>query len=157
MNPVNNPKQSAAERAKEIVDDFHVWVAAREAAGDWHDYVNHHGKLNRAKMAVEVGFPTSCIRSNSVLNRALAALEARLASSGLLKTSKPATKTIDAATDDLLIQRLMAAKAAAEARSRELEEKLSALKVQLHDQSERLRTYGHLDDHLAATGRLLRP
>jgi ABC-type phosphate transport system auxiliary subunit len=87
----------------------------------------------------------------------LAALEARLASSGLLKTSKPAKKTIDAATDDLLIQRLMAAKAAAEARSRELEEKLSALKVQLHDQSERLRTYGHLDDHLAATGRLLRP
>ncbi len=51
----------------------------------------------------------------------------------------------------------MAAKLAAEARTKELEEKLSALKVQVHDQNQRLKTLEHLDDHLAATGRLLRP
>lgn len=157
MSSVNNSKLSAAARAKEIVDDFNGWVAAREAAGDWPSYVNHHGKLNRTKMAAEVGFPTSCIRSNSALNMAVATLEARLASFGLLKTSKLANKSIDAATDDLLIQRLMAAKLAAEARSKELEEKLATLKVLLHEQNEKLRTYDHLDEHLAATGRLLRP
>lgn len=160
MTTVNNGKQSAAQRAREIVEDFHVWVATREAADDWSGYANHHGKLNRTKMASECGrngFPTSCIRSNSVLNKAVVALEARLAASGKLKASKPAQKAINEATDDLLVKRLTVAKVAAEARAKELEEKLAALKAQLHDQNETLKTFKHLDDHLSSTGRLLRP
>lgn len=156
MSQFENTKKSAADRANEIVGGFDAWVSAREAAGDWSDYINQHGKLNRSKIAAEVRFSLSCIRSNGGLKKALAELEVRLASSGLLKASKATQKVVSEATDDLLIQRLLAAKAVAEARSKELEEKLAALKVQLYDQNERLLTYGHLDDHLAATGRLLR-
>lgn len=84
-------------------------------------------------------------------------LEVRLAASEKLKASKSAQKAIDQSTDDLLVKRLTAAKNAAEARAKELEEKLAALKAQLHDQNETLKTFRHLDDHLSGTGRLLRP
>jgi uncharacterized protein involved in exopolysaccharide biosynthesis len=74
-----------------------------------------------------------------------------------LKASRPAQKAINQATDDLLVKRLTAAKVSAETRAKELEEKLAALKAQLHDQNETLKTFRHLDDHLSTTGRLLRP
>jgi LPS O-antigen subunit length determinant protein (WzzB/FepE family) len=160
MNVVNNKLLSAADRAKEIVEDFHTWVKAREAARDWSNYVNQHGKLNRSKVAAECGkhgFATSCFRSNEDLKIAVVALEVSLAASEQLKASKPAQKAIDQATDDLLVKRLIAAKNAAEARTKELEEKLAALKVQLHEQNETLKTFRHLDVHLSNTGRLLRP
>lgn len=159
MNDVNN-KQSAADRAKEIVEDFQVWVKAREAAADWSDYANHHGKLNRTKMAGECGpkgFATSCIRSNSALNQAVVALEVRLAASDKLKASTPAKKAINESTADSHVKRLTAAMVAAETRAKQAEEKLAALKAQLHDQNETLKTFRHLDDHLSSTGRLLRP
>lgn len=160
MNAVNTKKPSAADRAKEIIEDFNAWVKAREAAGDWSKYVNQHGKLNRSKVAGECGqrgFATSCYRSNEDLKNAVVALEVRLAASEQLKASKPAQKAINQATDDLLVKRLTAAKVAAETRAKELEEKLAALKAQLHDQNETLKTFRHLDDHLSSTGRLLRP
>jgi LPS O-antigen subunit length determinant protein (WzzB/FepE family) len=160
MNTVNNKPLSAADRAKEIVEDFHAWVSAREAAADWSKYVNQHGKLNRTKVAAECGkhgFATSCYRSNENLRTAVLTLEVRLAASEKLKASKSAQKAIDQSTDDLLVKRLTAAKNAAEARAKELEEKLAALKAQLHDHNETLKTFRHLDDHLSGTGRLLRP
>jgi hypothetical protein len=160
MNAVNIKPQSAADRAKEIVEDFNSWAKAREAASDWSDYVNQHGKLNRSKVAGECGkrgFATSCFRTNLDLKHAVVALEVRLAASDQLKASRPAQKAINQATDDLLVKRLTAAKVSAEARAKELEEKLAALKAQLHDQNETLKTFRHPDDHLSSTGRLLRP
>jgi ribosomal protein L35AE/L33A len=160
MNVVNIKPQSAAHRAKEIVEDFNSWVKAREAAGDWSEYVNQHGKLNRSKVASECGkrgFATSCFRTNLDLKNAVVALQVRLAASDQLKASRPAQKAINQATDDLLVKRLTAAKVSAETRAKELEEKLAALKAQLHDQNETLKTFRHLDDHLSTTGRLLRP
>lgn len=160
MNVVNIKPQSAADRAKEIVEDFNSWVKAREVAGDWSDYVNQHGKLNRSKVAGECGkrgFATSCFRTNLDLKNAVVALEVRLAASDQLKASRPAQRAINQATDDLLVKRLTAAKVSAETRAKELEEKLAALKAQLHDQNETLKTFRHLDDHLSTTGRLLRP
>ena len=159
MSAVNN-KQSVADRAKEIVEDFKGWIEAREAAGDWSEYVNQHGKLNRSKAAGECGkrgFATSCFRTNLNLKSAVVALEVRLAASGHLKVSKPVQKVINQSTDDLLMKRLTAARVAAETRAKELEEKLAALKAQLHDRNETLKTFRHLDDHLYSTGRLLRP
>jgi len=139
MNAVNNKPLSAADRAKEIVEDFNAWVKTREAAGDWSEYANQHGKLNRSKVAGECGqrgFATSCFRTNLDLKNAVVALEVRLAASDQLKASKPAQKAINQATDDLLVKRLTAAKVSAQTRAKELEEKLAALKAQLHDQND---------------------
>lgn len=133
---------------------FQTWIAERDAAADWPDYVRQ-GKLNRSEIASECGFALSVVRQNPAVKTALETLEARLLASGFLVLTKAASKTISEATRQSTDKRLMAATGKAEARVKALEEQNAALKAEVRDLRDQLKTYRHLDAHLCATGRLL--
>lgn len=148
--------KSGQQIAKDNVLKFQTWVAERDTANDWQDYIRN-GKLNRTELARECGFASSVLRQNPAVSKALQALEERLASNGTLapKIAAPEGSDEAAATEKVIDKRIMAAKSRAEARAKALEEQNAALKAEVRDLHDRLKRFEHLDDHLARTGRLL--
>ena len=149
---------SGQQIAANNLQKFQTWIAERDAANDWTDYVRQ-GKLNRSELAVECGFALSVVRQNPAVKSALEAVEARLLASGILLPAKAApSASIEAgadATSQSIDKRIMAAKGKAEARVKALEEQNAALKAEVRDLREQLKTFRHLDEHLCSTGRLL--
>ena len=137
------------------VSRFEAWIAERESAKDWSDYVRGD-KLNRSEVATECGFALSVLRQNPAVKSALEALESRLRGQGILKASLPGetAKTNDPATLST-DHRIMRAKSQADQRVKALEEQNAALRAENRELRDRLRQLEHLDAHLAATGRLL--
>lgn len=137
---------------------FNAWIAEREAAADWPDYIRQ-GKLNRSEIASECGFALSVVRQNPAVKTALEALETRLLASGVLQDSKAAPKAVIEAADAATVQaadlRILSSKASAERRVKSVEEQNAALKAENRDLREQLKEYKFLDEHLASTGRLL--
>lgn len=137
---------------------FNAWVTEREAAADWKDYIRQ-GKLNRTEIASECGFGLSALQQNPAVKAALEALEARLLASGILKpviaASDPTIEGASDATSQSIDKRVMAAKAKAEQRVKQLEEQNAALRAEIRDLRDQLTQYRHLDEHLCASGRLL--
>lgn len=152
-----NAKLSGQQIAKDNLLKFHSWIAEREAANDWHDYLRGD-KLNRSEIASECGFALSVLRQNPAVKEALHALEARLEILGATLSLGPNPRSSDREASDaekVIDQRIMAAKGRAEARVKALEEQNAALKAEVAELRERLRRFEHLDDHLGRTGRLL--
>ncbi|MFO1397877.1 MAG: VPA1267 family protein [Burkholderiales bacterium] len=149
--------QSGQQIAKDNVAKFAGWVAEREAASDWRDYLRN-GKLNRSEIADECGFALSVLRQNPAIKQALQALEDDLMARGIIirsqaspDASNDAAEASRSATDN----RILVTKAKAEARVKALEEQNAALKAEVADLREKLRRLDHLDAHLGRTGRLL--
>lgn len=149
---------SGQQIAANNLQKFQSWVDERDAAADWPDYVRQ-GKLNRSEIASECGFALSVVRQNPAVRAALEALEARLLALNILGSAKAAPgaskESADVATTQAVDRRIMAAKSKAEQRAKALEEENAALKAEVRDLREQLKTYRHLDEHLCATGRLL--
>ena len=139
---------------------FGLWVAERDAAGDWPDYIRGD-KLNRSEVAAECGFALSVVRQNPAVKDALAALEERLRNSGLLglpKITQDLSHGLVAEASRLAVDgRILAAKGKAEQRIKVLEEQNATLRAEARDLREKLARFSHLDTHLSTTGRLLPP
>lgn len=139
---------------------FESWVAERDKAGDWPDYIRGD-KLNRSEIAAECGFALSVIRQNPAIKEALAVVEERLLASGLFELSKIAqtspTGHVAEASRLAVDGRILAAKGKAEQRVKVLEEQNATLRAEARDLREKLGRFSHLDAHLCATGRLLPP
>lgn len=149
---------SGQQIAANNLQKFTEWVFERDAANDWQGYIRQD-KLNRSEIAKECDFALSVLRQNPAVKKALEGLEERLRASGILCDPKTApgafNEAADAATIQAVDRRIMAAKAKAEQRAKALEEQNAALKAEVRDLREQLRTYRHLDEHLCSTGRLL--
>lgn len=146
--------KSGQQLAQDNLAKFLSWIAEREAADDWSNYIRR-GRLNRTTIADECGFALSVLRQNPAVKSDLEALEVRLLSSGVLQASQTANKAIDEATNTFTDKRIMAAKTQADSRVKALEEENAALKAEVNDLRSQLTTYRHLDAHLCTTGRLL--
>ena len=150
-------KQSGQQLGKDNLLKFQSWIAERENANDWHDYLRGD-KLNRSEIAAECDFSLSVMRQNPAVKEALEALESRLTTLGLtqpLRTAPDASNEAAAASEKVIDKRIMAAKGRAEARVKALEEQNASLKAEVASLRERLRRFEHLDAHLSRTGRLL--
>ena len=149
---------SGQQIAANNLQRFNAWIAERKADNDWQDYIRQ-GKLNRSEIAKECGFALSVVRQNPAVKSALEALEARLLASGVLHLEKAAPSNPSeawvSATSQSIDKRIMAAKAKAEQRVKQLEEQNAALKAEVRDLRDQIKTYRHLDEHLCSTGRLL--
>ncbi len=149
---------SGQQIAANNLQRFNAWIEERNVANDWQDYIRQ-GKLNRSEIAKECRFALSVVRQNPAVKLVLEALEARLLASGVLQPEKPAPGNSSdvrmIATIQAVDKRIMAAKAKAEQRVKQLEEQNAALKAEVRDLRDQIKTYRHLDDHLCSTGRLL--
>ncbi len=141
------------------VNAFNEWIAERERAVDWTDYI-HRGQLNRSEIARECAFALSCLRSNPGLKSALMALETRLRETDVLPSST-GKQSADGPFGDISPtpneSRISRAKHQADLRVKALEEQNAALRAEVVDLRERLRRFEHMDAHLCMTGRLLHP
>lgn len=137
---------------------FESWIAERDKAGDWPDYIRVD-KLNRSEIAAECGFALSVVRQNPGVKEALAALEERLLALGLFGLPKivqnPSAGHVAEASRLAVDGRILAAKGKAEQRVKVLEEQNATLRAEARDLREKLTRFSHLDAHLCATGRLL--
>jgi hypothetical protein len=137
---------------------FQEWVSERDRAADWADYVRR-GQLNRSEIARECGFALSSFRSNSGLKSTLDDVEAKLQCSGALAASKSAQhvaeRNPDSRASEAVDHRIMIAKNQADQRVKALEEQNAALRAEVRDLREQLKSLKHLDEHLCRTGRLL--
>lgn len=149
---------SGQQIAANNLQRFNAWIVERDAANDWQDYIRQ-GKLNRSEIAKECSFALSVVRQNPAVKLALEALEARLLASGVLQSEKAApsasTEVRMNATSQAIDKRIMAAKAKAEQRVKQLEEQNAALKAEVRDLRDQIKIYRHLDEHLCSTGRFL--
>lgn len=149
-----NGQQLAAENLKR----FESWSQEREAAGDWADYIRQ-GQLNRTEVAAECGFAKSVLRQNPAVKAALEALEACLRARGTLPPAKgessPQTQ-VEAASASLE-RRIVTLNNRSEQRVKALEEQNAALRAEVLELREQLKRYQMIDDHLAQTGRMVRP
>jgi hypothetical protein len=149
-------KPGGRQGGAQNIKAFKEWVIERERTGDWVDYVRR-GQLNRSEIAKECGFALSSFRSNSGLKSALDDVEAQLLSSGVLKTS-PKVQSVgipDQQASQAIDHRIMLAKNQSDQRVKALEEQNAALRAEVHELREQLKTFKHLDAHLCRTGRLL--
>ncbi|MFA7279549.1 MAG: VPA1267 family protein [Sterolibacterium sp.] len=148
-------KQIAAVNVKR----FNDWIADREAAEDWKNYIRN-GQLNRSQIASECEFALAVVRQNPAIKTALGALETRLRDSGILpdqKTAQKAAKAVVEATALASDNRLQSQLQAAYHRIKQLEEQNAVQKVEIKSLRESLTKFKHLDQHLATTGRMLHP
>ena len=153
-------KISGRDMGVKNLAQFESWVAERDKAGDWPDYIRGD-KLNRSEIAAECGFALSVVRQNPAVKEALAALEERLLASGVFGLSKTtqnlAAGHVAEASRLAVDGRILAAKGKAEQRVKVLEDQNATLRAEALDLRKKLTRFNHLDAHLCATGRLLPP
>lgn len=155
-------KQSGQQIAAANIQRFRNWIQERDKAGDWGDYARGE-KLSRSDIAQECGFAVSVLRQNPTVKSELEALEARLRGAGVLCTTSVANTFLEApndveeASDRAVSGRLVAAKASAEQRIKTLEETNAAQRGEIAGLRAQLKAYRHIEEHLASTGKLIRP
>jgi hypothetical protein len=140
---------------------FHQWVAERDKAGDWVDYVVR-GKISRTEIALECGFSKSALVQNPAIRQALAELEQRILSisSTSANDNEQRNSTCSAGNADAegAVNRLIAITVKTEAnRINYLEQVNAALREEVADLKEKLRRYEYIERHLVDTGRMLVP
>lgn len=148
---------SGQQLAADNLQKFNAWIEERDTAEDWKDYVRQ-GKLNRSEIAEECNFALSVLRQNPAVKAALETLENRLRDAGQLPVADSAPDSYGEAVElpsKAIDRRIMAARSAAEARVKALEEQNAGLKAEVHDLREQLGRYRHLEEHLCRTGRML--
>lgn len=169
------PKLSNRQIAERNVQRFKDWIAERDAAGDWNDYVRSN-KLNRAEIANECGFARSVLQQNPTVKAELELVEVRLRGQGVLMASPTSVSassgSMEGAANDaqarsglrsedpavqMALRRAMDAKAKAETRVKALEEQNATLRAEIRDLREQVKKLNFLDGHLCVSGRLLHP
>lgn len=169
------PKLNGRQIAEQYVQRFKGWVVERDVAGDWDDYVRFD-KLNRSDIAKECNFLRSVFRTNPGVERELVHLEARLREQGVLPalggtlTESEVDQGADAqvcepgrgaVADDpaaqMALRHAIGAKARAEQRAKALEEQNATLRAEVNSLRDQVRKLNFMDEHLAQSGRLLRP
>lgn len=151
-------KMSGRELGATNLHRFQIWIEERKTANDWQGYIRQ-GKLNRSEIAKDCAFALAVVRQNPAIKSALETLEASLAATGVLQSERIAPSfSADAgkiATSQTSEKRNMAAEAGDEQRLKTLEEQNAALRAEVRDLQEKLKTYRHLDEHLCSTGKFL--
>ena len=171
------PKLSNRQIAERNVQRFKDWIAERDVAGDWSDYVRSN-KLNRAEIADECGFARSVLQQNPMVKAELESLEERLRGQGVLTaglvsgtTSSGSIEGLRPANDtqarggppsedpgvQIALRRAMGAKGRAEARVKALEEQNATLRAEIRGLREQVRKLNLLDEHLGTSGRVPHP
>lgn len=147
---------SGRELAKANVDTFNRWVEERRAKGDWDQFVRR-GQLNRTEMAKACNFAKSVLRQNPAVKSALEGLEAGLRCDGILSAVEAVPASTVASRIGSIKKRNAGADRKAEQRIQILEEQNAALRDRVRDLNEQLERYQRIGEHLAHTGRLVRP
>ena len=151
---------SGKQMAAANLQRFNEWILEREAGADWPDYIRN-GKLNRSEIAKECGFALSVVRQNPAVKAALERLENQLQAANIFQDTGANSKTSSEATDMATTQardmRILSSKAIAERRVKAVEEQNAALKAEVNDLKQKLKQYKFMEEHLATTGRMLRP
>ena len=153
---------STAQLAADAVRRFGDWVAERDRAGNWNEYVRG-GKLNRSELAKECEFSRSAFQQNPGLMEALTELEKRLTAQGLLAGTPVSTQELpdevraELGMADERTRRALAARATLERRVKTLEEQNASLRAENNVLRERLRRSALAEEHLSQTGRMLPP
>jgi hypothetical protein len=149
--------KSGRDLGRDNVSRFLGWVAERDAARDWQDYVRG-GRLNRSEIAGECNFALSVLRQNPRVRAALDGLETRLRDSGELPASLQASGTSsDKKSVDAVEQRITRATSRMDIRLKTLEEQNAALRAEVESLRSQLAKYKLISEHLEETGRLLQP
>jgi len=149
--------------ARDNTERFRAWVEERDRANDWTDYTRGD-KLSRSDIAQECGFAVSVLRQNPAVKAELETLERRLRTLTVLGTAQAENGTqagLESAeevrSDRAANRRIQVAKASAEQRVKTLEEQNASLRAEVVQLREQLKKYKIIEDHLAATGRLVQP
>lgn len=175
MSGTATPKLSGRQIAVQYVERFKTWVAERDVAKDWDDYVRCD-TLNRSEIARECDFLRSVFSTNPGVSKALFELESRLRQEGLLPSISSQTAGVQqgnegsadadvpeagaAMTDPaarLALRRANGAKAKAEERVKALEEQNATLRAEVKGLRDQVRKLSFMDEHLALSGRLPHP
>jgi len=146
------------ELGAENIARFKSWAAEREAANDWAEYIRR-GQLNRTEVAAECRFAKSVLRQNPAVKSALEDLESRLRADGTLPSegNRKSSHTQDEAASASIDRRIATLNNRTEQRVKALEEQNASLRAEVLELREQLKRYQIIDDHLAQTGRMVRP
>jgi hypothetical protein len=152
-----NGRQLAVKNAER----FHEWVAERDKAADWVDYVVR-GKISRTEIALECGFAKSALVQNPAIRQALAELEQRLQSTSVISIDTNKQRNGSCSEGDAnaeeAVNRLIATVGKTEAnRINYFEQVNAALREEVAHLKEKLRRYEYIERHLVDTGRMLVP
>lgn len=146
--------RSGAEIGAASAQRFLAWIAERDAAGDWDDYVRGD-KLMRKEIATECDFGVPAFRQNPAIADLLAALELRLRTAGVFSGPTKADVSAEDPGLQAVDRRRAHAQRGADQRVKSLEEKNAALQAQIDRLEQEVRRYRMIADHLGETGRLL--
>jgi hypothetical protein len=150
--------KSGSELGAESLMMFERWM--RDARSDLSSYV-YRGRLNREKIASACGFAKSVLQQNAHVKLALEAFETELVRECALPVpcSKEGTKGTEPERSDLESEdwgkRVLAAKARAEKRVKELEERTAILLIEVEQLRQQVKRFQAIGNHLERTGRLL--
>ena len=141
---------SGRQLAKENLKKFETWVEERQAANDWTSYLRGN-QLNRTEIARECAFAASVLRQNPAVKSALDSLESDLRQQGLIQheIQDPAERSAQ--------RRALQASGRDKERIKSLEEQNAALKAEVDALKQTLKRYELFDQHLAQTGRIIKP
>jgi hypothetical protein len=157
-------RMNGVQAGEENARKFCEWIKAHDTANDWRNYFRD-GKLIKAEAYREIGFHRNAFASNEMMKQLLADLEARCAAGKLFPLEEgevisggPSDASAQGSTEDkVLIQKLHRALALKDSRIKELEERLAVKNAEVSHLRAQLNEYKHIDDHLARTGRMIRP
>lgn len=140
---------------------FDAWVAEREAAGDWKNYIRR-GILNRTEIKNECRFSRSVLGSNPAIKEKLRSLEQRLREGGVLPYTVKGivasrTESVESHASAAMDKRILSINNQAANRVKRLEEENAALRAEIRQLREELRRYRHISEHMSRAGRLVRP
>lgn len=111
-------RKSGQQIAKENIRKLRSWIAERDAANDWKDYVRGD-KLNRTEIAAEAGIGLAAFHQNPSVRETLRCLEARLAADNLILSPTIDSDTLnepDSPSDQTVNKRIFTNMARSEAR-----------------------------------------
>ena len=139
---------SGAEKAKEIVRAFKLWMATQTE--DDYQQIIHRGNLSRVEIAKAIGCGRSALVQNPELRRQLQQLEDNLRSQRVLPPLTDKAKVSDDKPkeyDTTAHRRQLDSR-----RVSTLEQENIELKAKVNELQKRLERYGELSDTLAEMG-----
>lgn len=139
---------SGAEKAKEIVRAFKLWMATQTE--DDYQQIIHRGNLSRGEIAKAIGCGRSALVQNPELRRQLQQLEDNLRSQRVLPPLTDKAKVSDDKPkeyDTTAHRRQLDSR-----RVSTLEQENIELKAKVNELQKRLERYGELSDTLAEMG-----
>lgn len=149
---------SGKQLAAQNVEKFKAWCIERSKSGDWKDYVRRD-LLSRTDIAAECCFATSVLRQNPTVRAELQTLENELREAGILPNLETQDRSNGKpeAADGAVDNRIVTINNRTEKRLKALEEQNAALLAEVRELRQQLKRYHAIENHLAETGRMVRP